>query len=80
MIIFGIDVPLAEILVVLIIICFLILIESIVIVALLMRKIDKLQRINKLTLKYVETLYQLKNKEIEHHKAMGIKCVTHNKK
>jgi len=65
MLVFGVDVPLAELLLVLIIITFILFAEAVVIIALLIRQMNKSHKLGTLIEKLSETLLAMKNKEIE---------------
>ena len=65
MLVFGIDVPLIEVILALAIVMFLLLVESIVIISLLVKHLNKTKRLGDLVEKLSGTLLDIKKKEIE---------------
>ncbi len=64
MIIFGVDVPLAELLLVLVVIIIILLIEALVIIFLLMSQTDRSRRQTELLEKLSQTMLEIKKAEI----------------
>ncbi len=65
MIVFGIDIPLIEIILAIGIILFILLVEVIVVVALLVRELNKTRKLGELISTLSNTLLEIKKKEIE---------------
>jgi hypothetical protein len=65
MLVFGIDVPLVEVIFALAIIIFILLVESIVIISLLIKQMNKSKKLGSLIEQLSETLLQIKKAEIE---------------
>ncbi len=65
MIVYGIDIPLAEIVLGITIILFFLLFEAIVIIALLVRNLDKIKQVNTLTERMSQLMLQIKKAEID---------------
>ena len=65
MLVFGVDIPLVEVIFVLCIIIFLLLVEAIVVISLLMKQMHKTNKLGDLVQKLSETLLEIKRAEIE---------------
>ncbi len=65
MLVYGIDIPLVEVILAFAIIIFIILAEAIVIIALMVKQLNKTRNLGDLLLKLSETLLEIKHKEIE---------------
>ena len=65
MLVFGIDIPLVEVLFVLGIIIGILLVESIVVISLLSKQMNKTNKLASLVQKLSETLLEIKKAEIE---------------
>jgi hypothetical protein len=65
MLVFGIDIPLVEVLFVLGIIIGILLVESIVVISLLIKQMNKTNKLASLVQKLSETLLEIKKAEIE---------------
>jgi hypothetical protein len=65
MLVFGIDIPLVEVIFALAIIIFILLVESIVIISLLIKQMNKSKKLGSLIEQLSETLLQIKKAEIE---------------
>ena len=65
MLVFGIDVPLVEVIFALAIIIFILLVESIVIISLLIKQMNKSKKLGSLIEQPSGTLLQIKKAEIE---------------
>jgi len=65
MLVFGIDIPLVEVILALAIILFLLLIEAIVVIALMVKQLNKTKNLSELTEKMTEALLSIKKAEIE---------------
>ena len=65
MLVFGIDIPLVEVILTLGVVIFLLFIESIVLVALLVRQMTKTKKLVELVEKLSETILAIKKAEIE---------------
>lgn len=65
MLVFGVDVPLMEMMLAFAIILFLLLIEAIVVIALLVKHLNKTKRLGELVDKLSETILMIKKAEIE---------------
>jgi len=64
MLVFGVDIPLVEVIFVLCIIIFLLLVEAIVVISLLMKQMHKTNKLGDLVQKLSETLLEIKKAEI----------------
>ena len=65
MLVFGVDIPLVEVLIALVIITFVILVESAIIVSLLIKQSNKTRKLAELMEKLSFTLLQIKKAEID---------------
>jgi len=65
MLVFGVDIPLVEVIFALAIIIFLILIESIVVIAMLIKQMNKSKKLSELVGKLSETILDIKKTEID---------------
>ncbi|MBI4980789.1 hypothetical protein HZC30_04510 [Candidatus Woesearchaeota archaeon] len=65
MLVFGIDIPLVEIIFALAIILVILMIEAIVIIAMMAAQLQKTKKIDELTLKLSDTILAIKKAEIE---------------
>jgi hypothetical protein len=65
MLVFGLDIPLVEIILIFAIIIFLLLVETVVIISLLIKQLNKTKNLGVLIEKLSETLLQIKKAEIE---------------
>ena len=65
MLIFGIDVPLIELILAFVIVLFLVLVEAIIIISLLVKQLSKTKKLGDLIEKLSGTLLEIKKKEIE---------------
>ena len=65
MLVYGIDIPLVEVILAFAIIIFIILAEAIIIIALMVKQLNKTKNLGDLLLKLSETLLEIKHKEIE---------------
>ncbi len=65
MIVFGIDIPLVEVLLALAIIVFLLLAEAIIVLALLLRQMNKTKKLSELTYQLSESILEMKKRELE---------------
>ncbi len=65
MLVFGIDVPLIEIIIGLVIVIFIILVESIIVVSLMIKQLNKTRKLIGLVEKLSETVLQIKKVEIQ---------------
>ncbi len=65
MLIFGVDVPLLEVVLAFAVITLLLLVEAIVIIALLGKQMAKMKKLGELIEKLSDTLLEIKKKEIE---------------
>ena len=65
MLVFGVDVPLVEVVLAFAIIAFLILIEAIIVIALLSKHLSKTRKLGELVEKLSEVILEIKKKEIE---------------
>jgi hypothetical protein len=65
MLIFGIDIPLVEIILVLGVITFLLLMEALVVIIMLTKQINKTKNLSQLVEKLSETLLEIKKAEID---------------
>jgi len=65
MLVFGVDVPLLEVILILTIILFLLLIESIVVIFLMVKQMNKSRKLTELVEKMSEVILEIKKAEIE---------------
>ncbi len=65
MLVFGIDIPLVEIIFALAIILVILMIEAIVIIAMMASQLQKTKKIDELTIKLSETILAIKKAEID---------------
>ena len=65
MLVFGVDVPLVEVIFTLAIILFFLLVESIIVVTLLLKQMNKTKQLSGLIKNLSETLLQIKKAEID---------------
>jgi predicted PurR-regulated permease PerM len=65
MLVFGVDIPLVEVIFVLCIVIFLLLIEAIVVISLLMKQMHKTNKLGDLIQKLSQTLLEIKSAEIQ---------------
>ena len=65
MLVFGVDIPLVEVIFVLSIIIFILLIEAIVVISLLVKQMNKTKQLTGLIEKLSSTILEIKKKEIE---------------
>ena len=65
MIVFGVDIPLVEIIFTMAIIIFILLVESVVVVMLMIKQMNKTKKIGTLLQNLSDTLLQIKKAEIE---------------
>ncbi len=65
MLVFGVDVPLIEIVIAFVVVIFVILAESIIVVMLIIKQLGKTKKLAELTEKLSETILQIKKAEIE---------------
>jgi hypothetical protein len=65
MLVFGVDIPLVEIVFTLAIVIFILLIEAIVVIALLVKQLNKTKKLGELVEKLSETILLIKKAEIE---------------
>ncbi len=65
MLVFGVDIPLVEVIFVLCIIIFLLLVEAIVVISLLMKQMHKTNKLGDLIQKLSQTLLEIKSAEIQ---------------
>ena len=65
MLVFGIDIPLVEVLIALVLVAFVILVESAIIVSLLIKQLNKTRKLSELMEKLSSTLLQIKKAEID---------------
>ena len=65
MLVFGIDIPLVEVVLAFSIIAFMLLVEAIIIIALLSKHLFKMKKLGELVEKLSETILEIKKKEIE---------------
>ena len=65
MLLFGIDVPLVELVLAFVIVLFLVLVEAIIIISLLVKQLNKTKKLGDLIEKLSSTLLQIKKKELE---------------
>ena len=65
MLVYGIDIPLVEVILAFAIIIFIILVEAVIIITLMVKQLNKTKNLGDLLLKLSETLLEIKHKEIE---------------
>jgi len=65
MLLFGVEVPLVEIIFILAVIMFILLIEMIVVISLLLKEMNKTKHLSELVEKLSETILSIKKAEIE---------------
>ncbi|MEK6938177.1 MAG: hypothetical protein AABX04_03990 [Nanoarchaeota archaeon] len=65
MLVFGVDVPLIEVILALAIILFLLLVEAIVVIALLIKQLQKTKKLGELMEKMADALLAIKKAEID---------------
>lgn len=65
MLVFGVDIPLVEMLLALILIVFILLAEAIIVLALLLRQMSKTRKLGELTYQLSESILEMKKKELE---------------
>jgi len=65
MLVFGVDIPLVEVIFALAIIIFLILVESIVVIAMLLKQMNKSKKLSELVGKLSDTILDIKKAEID---------------
>jgi hypothetical protein len=65
MLVFGIDIPLVEVIFVLCIVIFFLLVESIIVISLLMKQMNKTNKLGGLVQNLSETLLEIKKAEIQ---------------
>lgn len=65
MLVFGVDVPLIEVILALAIISFILLIEALIVIAMLIKNMNKTKQLNELVSKLSETILAIKKAEIE---------------
>ena len=65
MLVFGIDIPLVEVILVFALIIFIILLEAIVIIALMVKQLNKTKKLGDLIASLSETLLEVKKQELE---------------
>lgn len=65
MLVFGVDIPLVEVVLAFSIIVFILLAEAVVIIALLMKQLSKMKKITELDLKLSETMLAMKKAELQ---------------
>jgi len=65
MLVFGVDIPLIEVILAFAIIIFLLLIEAIVVISILVKQLSKTKKLGELVEKLSETLLSIKKAEIE---------------
>lgn len=65
MLVFGVDIPLVEVILVLAIVIFILLVESIVIIALLVKQLQKTRNVSVLLEKLSQILLEIKKAEID---------------
>lgn len=71
--VFGIDIPLVEVLLTLGVITLLLLVESLIVVALLMRQMSKTKKVGEAVERLSEAILQIKKAEIEELDKLGKK-------
>ncbi len=65
MLVFGVDIPLVEVILVLAIVIFILLVESVIIIALLVKQLQKTRNVGVLLEKLSQTLLEIKKAEID---------------
>lgn len=65
MLVFGIDIPLVEILLIFTIVIFLLLVEAIIVISLMVKHLNKSKQLGDLMMQLSGTLLEIKKKEIE---------------
>ena len=65
MLVFGVDIPLVEVIFALGVIMFLILIESIVVISMLIKQMNKNKKLGELVVKLSDTILAIKKAEID---------------
>ena len=65
MLVFGIDIPLVEVILVFALIIFIILLEAIVIIAMMVKQLNKTKKLGDLIVGLSETLLEVKKQELE---------------
>ncbi len=65
MLVFGVDVPLVEIILIFAIVIFILLVESVIILALLVKQLQKTKNVGVLLEKLSQTLLEIKKAEID---------------
>ena len=65
MLVFGVDIPLVEIILIFALIIFLLLVEVIIVITLLLRHLNKTKKLSLLIEKLSETMLEIKRAEIE---------------
>jgi len=65
MLVFGVDVPLVELVLVIVVIMFVLLIEALVVIGMLLSQMNKMKKTLELVQKMTDTLLALKKEEIE---------------
>ena len=65
MLVFGIDIPIVEIILAFALIIFILLVEAIVIIALMVKQLSKAKKLGDLMIQMSDTLLEIKRKEIE---------------
>lgn len=65
MLVFGIDVPLVEVILAFTILVFILFIETVVVLILLVRQINKTKKLSEIVTHLSETFLEIKKKEIE---------------
>ena len=65
MLVFGVDIPLVEIILIFAIVIFILLVESVIILALLVKQLQKTKNVGVLLEKLSQTLLEIKKAEID---------------
>ena len=65
MLVFGYDVPLVEVIFALVIVIFILFVETIIVIALLIKQLNKTRKLGELIERLSETLLSIKKAEIE---------------
>ena len=65
MLVFGVDIPLVEVILIFALVIFLLLAEAIIVIALLVRHLNKTKKLGLVIEKLSETMLELKRAEIE---------------
>lgn len=65
MLVFGVDIPLVEVILIFALVIFLLLAEAIIVIALLVRHLNKTKKLGLVMEKLSETLLEIKRAEIE---------------